>query len=55
MAWYTGDRLCDSLLILGFFIAFAIFMSQKYGTAAYGGRFTGKTKGINLAHAQAGF
>lgn len=49
MRWYTGNAVYDTLLLVGFLIAFMILMSQKYGTAAYGGRFTGRTsKGINF-------
>lgn len=47
MGWYTGDMFYDSMLILGFLIALSIFLSQKYGTAAYG-RFGGRKKGLNF-------
>lgn len=49
MGWYTGNAVYDTVLIFGFLIALFIFASQKYGTAAYGGRFTeGESKGINF-------
>ena len=48
MAWYTGNTLYDTLLIIGFVYAAGIAFSARYGTAAYGGRFGPKSKGIKF-------
>ena len=39
MAWYTGNALYDTLLLVGFAYALLVFAASFVGTAAYGGRF----------------
>ena len=50
MAWYTGNALYDTLLLVGFAYALLVFAASFVGTAAYGGRFglKGKKQGIKL-------
>jgi len=50
MAWYTGNTLYDTLLLIGFAYAALVFAGSFFGTAAYGGRFGGKKqkKGFKL-------
>jgi len=48
MRWYTGNAFYDTLLILGFVLAALVFISSRYGTAQYGGRFGAGAKGIKL-------
>lgn len=45
MSWYTGNTIYDTLLFVGFIFALLVFLSSKYGTAKYGGRFGGGDKG----------
>ncbi len=45
MGWYTGNVLYDVLLAIGFVYALGIYLSARYGTAAYGGRFGARSKG----------
>jgi len=49
MTWYTGNTLYDSLLIVGFVIALLIYLGNRYGTAAYGGRFGESKSGFKLS------
>ncbi len=50
MTWYTGDTLYDTLLLIGFAYALLVLVGSFFGTAAYGGRFSGskKKKGLKL-------
>lgn len=48
MAWYTGSTVYDNWLIVGFVFAALVFITAKYGTAPYGGRFGVKGGGIKL-------
>ena len=56
MQWYTGNTFYDSLLIVGFLYAALVFVSSLFGTAQYGGRFSGskRSKGVKL-HAKTGW
>ena len=45
MTWYTGDFAFDTLLTIGLVFALFVFISSRYGTAKYGGRFGGGGKG----------
>lgn len=45
MSWYSGNATYDTLLLIGFVFALLIFLSSRYGTAKYGGRFGGGEKG----------
>ncbi len=56
MQWYTGNTLYDSLLIGGFVYVILILVGSFFGTAAYGGRFSGgkRNKGLKL-HAKTGW
>ena len=45
MTWYTGDFAFDTLLTTGLVFALFVFISSRYGTAKYGGRFGGGGKG----------
>ena len=56
MQWYTDNTFYDTLLIVGFLYALLIFVSNLFGTAAYGGRFGGgsRAKGIKL-HSKTGW
>ena len=45
MTWYTGDTTFDTLLTIGLVFALFVFISSRYGTAKYGGRFGGAGKG----------
>ncbi len=48
MAWYTGNAVYDGLLAFGFLYALGIFISARFGTPAYGGRFGARSKGLKL-------
>lgn len=52
MAWYTGNLLYDILLLVGFLYAAGIFASARFGTAAYGGKFGTRSKGLKLGPKQ---
>ena len=52
MRWYTGNPVYDSLLLAGFIFAGLIFLSSKFGTAKYGGRFGAPNKGIKVSAKQ---
>ena len=45
-----GDTLYDTLLLIGFAYALLVLVGSFFGTAAYGGRFSGskKKKGLKL-------
>ena len=49
MAWYTGNTLYDTLLLLGFVYAAIILISSRMGTAQYGGRFGNNDRGIKFS------
>ncbi len=49
MSWYTGNTVYDTLLIVGFVIAFLIYFGNRYGTAKYGGRFGESKSGFRLS------
>jgi len=49
MRWYTGNTLYDTLLIVGFILAALVFLSARFGTAQYGGRFGKAGQGIKLS------
>lgn len=55
MAWYTGNTLYDTLLIVGFIVAILIYLGSKYGTAKYGGRFGESKAGAFRLSSKAGW
>lgn len=53
MNWYSGNIFYDTVLLAGFGYALLILLSSFFGTASYGGRFSGKSKkGIKLGSKQ---
>lgn len=48
MAWYTGDWIYDTWLLIGFLFAAFVLIAARYGTAAYGGRFGVPGRGFKM-------